>query len=342
MTTLFHQIFIFIRDTVFLALGREEAIRLAQAVSVALPFLERLAYVLLGIALAAHIIFAWSQRVPPWRYFGYVFHRLTIVLGLARRYEPWGTVYDAVTKKPLAAARVEILNKQSRVMETKSTDARGRYSFLINTESLLGDDVTFMLRAVKPNYVFPSKFIRPPHDGVDYDNIYIGGFGKFESGMLIDFDIPLDPLPLPASIHPAHTTSNDLLRATAIILYRIGGLIAIVITPFINVSAFHAVMFLTVLGIAAYAVGSDKKQPYGRVVEKKTKKPIPHALVTLKNNEGIQKSFTVTDDAGGYFMLVEPGAYLFTVRMPAGSHDDRVYQKRIHTKTGWVAENVKI
>ncbi|MFA5778407.1 MAG: hypothetical protein WC870_02905, partial [Candidatus Paceibacterota bacterium] len=42
---------------------------------------------------------------------------LSQLLGFAKKPKPWGTVYDAYTKRPLAFARVEILNEQNRKLQ---------------------------------------------------------------------------------------------------------------------------------------------------------------------------------------------------------------------------------
>ncbi|MDD2807846.1 MAG: DUF4215 domain-containing protein [Patescibacteria group bacterium] len=54
-------------------------------------------------------------------------------LGYQRRPKNWGIVYDKKSKKPLGRAITRIYDKKyNKLLETRLTDARGRYSFLVN------------------------------------------------------------------------------------------------------------------------------------------------------------------------------------------------------------------
>ncbi|MFA6255020.1 MAG: polymorphic toxin-type HINT domain-containing protein [Patescibacteria group bacterium] len=65
------------------------------------------------------------------------FHCLLYVLfrrlGYQKPPKNWGIIYDQNNKKPLARAITRIYDKQyNKLLETRLTDARGRYSFLVN------------------------------------------------------------------------------------------------------------------------------------------------------------------------------------------------------------------
>lgn len=54
-------------------------------------------------------------------------------LGYQKKPKNWGIVYDKSNKKPLGRAITRIYDKQyNKLLETRVTDARGRYSFLVN------------------------------------------------------------------------------------------------------------------------------------------------------------------------------------------------------------------
>ncbi|MDX9893438.1 MAG: polymorphic toxin-type HINT domain-containing protein [Patescibacteria group bacterium] len=67
-------------------------------------------------------------------------------LGYERPPKNWGIVYDRATKKPLARAIARIYDKQyNKLLETRVTDNRGRYSFLVNNN-------VYYVTAEKPGY----------------------------------------------------------------------------------------------------------------------------------------------------------------------------------------------
>ena len=88
---------------------------------------------------------------------------------LSRKRKFWGTVYDALTKEPIALAVVGLYSKETnKLLATKVTGSDGRYYFLLKPFK------KYYLRVKATNYNFPSRFLaQDSSDGI-YDNIYHG------------------------------------------------------------------------------------------------------------------------------------------------------------------------
>ena len=70
-------------------------------------------------------------------YLIHVFISFLEIIGIRKRAKPWGTVYNAFTKKPIPFAKVRLLDEHSRMMESKIADKDGRFGFLISPKSLI-------------------------------------------------------------------------------------------------------------------------------------------------------------------------------------------------------------
>ena len=87
---------------------------------------------------------------------------------LYRRRKPWGTVYDAVTKRPIDPAYVTVMKGREKIAEA-ITDINGRYGFLLSAG-------TYQLRAQKTHYIFPSQLMNRAVSDEVYNNLYYGEF----------------------------------------------------------------------------------------------------------------------------------------------------------------------
>jgi hypothetical protein len=128
-----------------------------------------------------------SSGVPLPNYFLYLIIGVFQFLGFVKKSKPWGTVYDSSTKRPLPYARVEILNDQSRKLQSTIADANGRYGFLVS-----GRMSNIALRAYLTKYDFPSKKEPSIIEQKIYPNIYRGGFINTKGGVA-NYDLPMDP-----------------------------------------------------------------------------------------------------------------------------------------------------
>jgi len=119
---------------------------------------------------------------------------LSYLFTLIFQRRPWGVVFDSMTLKPVEGAIVRIFDQErDKLLETKVTDKRGRFSFLPGK----GD---YYIKVVKPGYTFPSRILTSLHHPIYYhlyhgQNVRMGS----DTAMFVT-NIPLDPLKKPAVI----------------------------------------------------------------------------------------------------------------------------------------------
>ena len=276
-------------------------------------------------------------------YLIHVFISFLEIIGIRKRAKPWGTVYDAFTKKPIPFAKVKLMDEHSRVLETKIADKEGRFGFLVSAQTLTEEGVKIQLSAEKKGYRFPSGRVTPPKDTILYDNVYVGGIKVIQTKEAANFDLPLDPekTELKEAIKaPARKMHNFLAR-----LADIGFWFGLVTAPLAYLSdpnLFSFIILILFLVLAFFRVFGLKERPYGLIVNQETKNPMSFALITLNDKLGHRKGFTVSDEQGRYFLVTEKGDYDLNVFTPANVQPPRTVKKELYTKKGWITEEVNL
>ncbi len=276
-------------------------------------------------------------------YLIHVFISFLEIIGIRKRAKPWGTVYDAFTKKPIPFAKVKLMDEHSRVLETKIADKEGRFGFLVSAQTLTEEGVKIQLSAEKKGYRFPSGRVTPPKDTILYDNVYVGGIKVIQTKEAANFDLPLDPekTELKEAIKaPARKMHNFLAR-----LADVGFWFGLVTAPLAYLSdpnLFSFIILILFLVLAFFRVFGLKERPYGLIVNQETKNPMSFALITLNDKLGHRKGFTVSDEQGRYFLVTEKGDYDLNVFTPANVQPPRTVKKELYTKKGWITEEVNL
>jgi len=86
-----------------------------------------------------------------------------------KRREYWGTIYDSLTKQPIALAVVRLFDAQTnKLISTRVTKQDGRYYFLIDR------DREYYIKVKAPEYSFPTKYLRSLRSDGTYNDIYYG------------------------------------------------------------------------------------------------------------------------------------------------------------------------
>jgi photosystem II stability/assembly factor-like uncharacterized protein len=113
---------------------------------------------------------------------------LTIFVATRRRSKKgWGTVFDLKSHKPLPGALVQIFeNEFNTLRESRITDSRGRYTFLIEPGN-------YYLRTILPHFIFPaihlsSKARKKAH-------LYVGQPFQVHTKTIINFNVPMEIQP---------------------------------------------------------------------------------------------------------------------------------------------------
>jgi hypothetical protein len=109
------------------------------------------------------------------------------LLGLIKKRQPLGLVYDAITKLPLGRVIVRIYRSQDHhLIETDVTTLGGVFSFM-------PVEGYYYIRAFKPGYIFPSQIVLSRRDG-KYSPVYIGGeIHVTADSATVNVVVPMDP-----------------------------------------------------------------------------------------------------------------------------------------------------
>ena len=275
-------------------------------------------------------------------YFLYLLTLLAQLLGIKRKPKPWGTVYDSSTKKPISFARVEILNKESRKLESVVADSNGRYGFLISNQ--IYKHFVIQLRASQNNYTFPSQQQPGMSEQIAYPNIYRGGLVNAVEG-LNNFDLPMDPVgkPLTHNFYPNITSMklNNILTETADVFFVVGAIFGI-INFIINPNSFNFVFLIAILLTYVLRTFGFKLKSFGLTKDKDTSQAMPFSLVALHDLSGERAGFTVSDDRGRYFLLTSKGKHVIKAYTPSYISPMRTRDIPISTSKGWVSQEIRL
>jgi len=300
---------------------------LASAVAVAVSAVAALAP-LLGSAGAASFIWQWFMGA----------------LGLLpKRKKTWGTVYDANTKRPIPFAKVQLLDRNRRVLETRIADKDGRYGFLTTPESLLAEHVQISIAPSAKDYSFPSH-TQATVDMFVYNNIYRGDLITVDEKTLINFDIPMDPL-RPSGAPLVLKSPSIALGAATAAMADAGfwlGLIMVPLSFLVNPNPFTFGTLCLFLGTASLRLFGIAEHPFGTVTDSQTGRAMPFALMTLNDLTGKRVAFAVSDEQGRYFIVAERGTYELVVYTPATIQPPRQSRQTVEVKKGWITRGIKI
>lgn len=256
----------------------------------------------------------------------------------------WGTVYDSVTKFPVAGARVEILGKDKRVLESRFTDRDGRYGFVISTESIKSDVREVQIVVNKKAYRFPGTHSDDENEKMIYHNIYRGGIIKIRDDQLVSHDIPIDPEVPPEFEQkkvPLGVQFSRWIASFAEASFKVG----IVMAPLnflLHPSLFDGVVvgIYGVVGIARL-LGANFR-PYGLIVDSTSSNAVPYSFITLSDAANRRVGQAVSDDRGRYFLLSEKGAYIIEAHTPAQIQPPRMVRHAVKAKKGWVSRKLTL
>lgn len=294
-----------------------------------------------AVAVAASAVLALTPLVRHAGAVSFVWQRL--IGRLPKRKTTWGIVYDANTKRPIPFAKVQLVNGGKRVLETRIADREGRYGFLTTPDSLSTTEVQVSIITSARGYTFPSK-APVSVDTFLYNNLYYGASVTIRDQMLVNFDIPMDPLK-PSSAPLLVKSPSIALGALAAMLADAGFWIGAFIVP-LNVilvpSPFALGVLFLFLGTASLRIWGVAEHPFGTILDSATGKAIPFALMTLNDLSGKRIAFAVSDELGRYFMAVPRGTYELTVVTSASVVPPRQVKEQIVTRKGWLTRSIPI
>lgn len=239
-------------------------------------------------------------------------------LGRRRKGEPWGTVYDSVTKQPLDPVYIvaEKLLPDGGYKEVSSaiSDIDGRFGFFLPAG-------TYYLKANKTHYIFPSKKLAGQKTDEIYSDLYFGGPIESTGQEIINLNIPMDPAGFDwnefakskSDFFRFYTKRQIWFNRIKNIIFVSGfafSIFALVISP----SWWNILMFSLYLGLYIFNYFWAKNRKPITLRSGVTGEPLPFAIVKLFLPDIDQQiKNVVADKFGKIFVLVRPGTYYYTI-----------------------------
>jgi carboxypeptidase family protein len=262
---------------------------------------------------------------------------------LPKRKKVWGTVYDANTKRPIPFAKVQLLDRNKRILETHIADKDGRYGFLTTPESLQAQNVQISILPMAKDYAFPSH-TPATVDTFVYNNLYYGDLITVSDQTLINYDIPMDPVS--PSARPLVAKSPSIVFGASVAAVADAGfwlgLILIPLNVILTPTPFNFGVLFLFLGTASLRIWGINEHPFGVVTDSSTGRPMSFALITLNDLTGKRVGFTVTDERGRYFLVADKGTYEMTLSTPATVIPTRQTVQVIEARKGWITREIKL
>jgi hypothetical protein len=268
-----------------------------------------------------------------------------LVTGLFRkkRSEPWGVVYDSVTKRPLDPAYVIAQIQGGTQSKGEAiTDLDGRYGFLLNPGE-------YHIVANKTHYKFPSDKLKGVARDELYENLYYGDPFQVREGGVVQYNIPLDPIEFDWNeftknqdkVFQVYSKQQNIRRWLFNITFYFGFLFStatVIFTPTpLNIGVVG--IYVTILAFQIFWRSTHKVT---RVMNKTTGKTLPFALIKVwyPGLNTIAKK-VVTDELGRFYFLVPPGSYYVTIEAKQldGSYVEVLKTEPMELKRGVVKQD---
>jgi hypothetical protein len=271
---------------------------------------------------------------------------ILVWFGVKKKANPWGTVYDSVTKQPIDPAYVVLYDMTGKEVATSITDIEGRYGFAVPAG-------TYTIVANKTNYEFPSKKLSGKVEDELYRDLYFGGpITVTEEGGIIAKNIPLDQLAFDWNEYAKdeqrrlrHYHRRDVLIAQISNGMFIAGFIITGVSAIVAPSTFNIGMSVIYVIVALYKIFGISVYPKGSVADAATNIPVPFSVVrvysTVTNQEILHR---VADGMGRYYALTANGEYRVIVdrKNPDQSYTPVPVHDLVHVTKGYMKELFRI
>jgi hypothetical protein len=244
----------------------------------------------------------------------------SVAFGLRKRFVPWGTVYDSVTKQPLDPAVVTLKDSAGKVVTEVMTDMDGRYGFLLPAGE-------YFISVGKTHYKFPSQKMRGKTRDRIYSELYFGEkFVVNEKGPVVTRDIPMDAVGFDWNEaekrrrHEMHFfyKRNFLLLRICDALSFVGFLVSVLALATLP-STYNLVVFALYIVIYLSRLLGRNPRAFGSITERTGNIPLAYAILHVATPD---KFTTITnkvaDQFGRYYCLVSPGSYLVSIEKKTG------------------------
>ena len=300
------------------------------------------AIILQTLGLGSHFATLWDLYLILMRLLGW----LLGLVGLKKKSKPWGTVYDAVTKRPIDPAYVSVTPvATTKEVSSAITDIDGRYGFFLPAGS-------YIIKAGKTHYLFPSQTLSGKDHDELYPNLYFGEPVQVTTAEVVNKNIPLDPIGFDWNEFAKSKSeffkiySLKEIRRNQIFsgLYILGFVISLgsmIYTPSwfdVSIITLYAILYFFQKFWSAHHLPVQIKSA-------STGEPLPFAIVRFYFADlGTEVRAVVADELGRFFALLRPGRYFYTVeeKLADGSYKRVLTSTPADLKRGIVAKNILV
>ncbi len=237
-----------------------------------------------------------------------------ILLLFPKRRKGWGVVYHSLSKMPIDLAIVRLYEKvTNRLVQTRVTDREGRFAFFVQPGQ-------YFIRIVKPNFSFPTVYLKDKKEDIKYFDIYHGEeILVTEKNTLVTPNIPLDPVEAARTTPDRRIVLAHFGRKVQNFVALSGIILAtasVIISPqlwMVAVLLGHCILYALFRRLAR----PRKQKSWGIVYETATKAPVGLTVARIFETEYNKLLETqVTDGRGRYSFLVGNNAYYVTFSKP--------------------------
>lgn len=224
-----------------------------------------------------------------------------------KRRERWGLVYNSLSKTPIDLVAIRLIHvKTNLILQTRITDAKGRFSFRVRPGQ-------YRIEAVKQGYAFPSEYLKGQSQDGEFVDVYHGEVINVQEETNIALNIPLDPsqkeeTPRSIIIKKYLRKFQHLLGLSSVLIMAV----ALVISPSWWMAGLFGAQILVYLLFRRLAL-PKKPKGWGIIYEAKTRKPIGTTVVRIfdkKFNKLLETQ--VTDGHGNYGFFAQKNVYFIT------------------------------
>ena len=305
-------------------------------------------YTGIGIGVGQALIFAGNAKslVDIW----FIILRFLSFLSSffrRRKSQPWGVVYDSVTKQPLDPVYVSISAADKKEKGAAITDLDGRYGFLVSHGN-------YLIKAKKTHYVFPSERLKGKTKDELYNNLYFGEPIEIdkENEDLIRYNIPLDPIGFDwneyakrkRGLFKIHSKRKRIIMFVSNLIFFSGFAFSTYLL-WIQPVMINFGLFALYAAILIFQEFWKTSHPITKLLNANSNKPISFAIIKayVEGNDILLKT-VVTDENGRFYMLTPPGKYYLTVeaKQDDGSYSSLYRTTPVSLKKGVVLKNLYI
>ncbi|MDO8425156.1 MAG: hypothetical protein Q7T01_01425 [bacterium] len=231
-----------------------------------------------------------------------------------RKRTAWGTVYGALSKRPVDLATVRLLDVATgRVVATEVTDHLGRYNFAVKQAG------SYRLDVRHPQYAYPSTRLAGRREDGDFlDCTYGEPFAVPEGGGFVIKSIPLDAKAERTMTLDKHVLRNHYGRIISGAVSDVGLVLSIAsfaISPRPLIGAVLGINLLFYVLFRRLAIRARAVKSWGAIRDVVSKHPLHLAVVRLFDIEfGKLLETAATDRYGRYQFLAGKSVYYVTAQ----------------------------